>query len=480
MSTNNSELSDQLENILNQLNDDDLASLDAKEILEMRKKINPYGRTIQGSDKYVNFSITQIHHEYWKKFITSAMVGYLNRMCDEWQVPDGVPVTPVYEYLDDPSKIDTPQMVLDKAYKPTIDEYEFNRQKMKDRLVVKGFLEEMFQFNPEEHVRSAYRPCRADADRKIIDTAAGKRAVSHLKRTDKAFRDSEKLYDEVNNITSNDTKTKRVRKLVTDANGKKKIVLRSVPDNKDLVDTSKKVGPDGKDPTCARTVREFLPPHDIYGRFKMYYQGNYEELRDFVRDAYCEKPDLELAINPYSVHDSKDEAENFKKKHSNEVIAEIFTADTGKWCFFDSFKEQRNNTNFYNDNTIVLEEIIKQLESDERLGQDLMKKRVTKAKNKNVITDGPDAPGLKKWREQNSTIQKMGAEYIGDMVDDDCPDDAVQVDVWRIGKGGTQLTKDKFYSQAEAPSFVQEAHEKSGLSNATASMGSNSSLPPPS
>jgi hypothetical protein len=95
--------------------------------------------------------------------------------------------------------------------------------------------------------------------------------------------------------------------------------------------------------------------------------------------------------------------------------------------------------------------MVKQLERDERLGQDLMKKRVVKTKKKNIIEEGPDAEGFKKWREQNSTLKSMGAEYIGDMADDDIPDDAVQVDVWKIAKGGLEIAKEKFYSKAETP-----------------------------
>jgi hypothetical protein len=53
----------------------------------------------------------------------------------------------------------------------------------------------------------------------------------------------------------------------------------------------------------------------------------------------------------------------------------------------------------------------------------------------------------------------MGAKYIGDMADDETPEDAIEVPVWKIAKGGVELTKDKFYSQAEAPTFVKEAHD---------------------
>lgn len=493
MSSNNLNLADDLAAILDELKDEDLAALPEDEVLNMRKKINPYGRTIEGSDKQLNFSITQIKHEYYKKLIISGFVAFLNRMNDEWKVPEGVPVVPVYEYLDDPSKVDTPQGVLDKGYQKTIDEYQFNRDWMKKRVVVKEFLEEMFQFNPEEHVRSSYRPCRMDATRKPIETMAGKLAVEHLKQTDPEFRAAESLYEDTKtnsapaNTTPDETKeakytTKKVKKTVVDKKtGKKKVVLvnQKVLVEHEPVDTSKKLGKDLKDPNCAKQVREFLPPHDMFGRFKMYYESNYEDLRDFVRDAYCEKPDFELAINPYSVHDTEDEAETFKKKHRNEVIAEVFTATFGKWNFFDSFKEQRENVNFYNDNTIILEEMMKQLKKDEMLGQDLMKKRVSKMKKKNVAEVGPDAESFRRYVKQNKDIQSLGAEYLGDKADDDIPDDAVQVDVWRVAKGGLEVTKDKFYSAAEAPTFVQEAQEKAKAGQGMTGTGNDLTAPAP-
>jgi len=463
-------IQEELKKLLDELDGDELQNLSEEKVLEMRKKLNPYGRTIEGSDKYLNFSITQIKHEYWKKLIISGFVGFLNRMNDEWKVPEGVPVTPVYDYLEDNTKVDTPAAILEKGYQRTIDDYEFNRRWMEKRLVVKEFLEEMFQFNPEEHVRSAYRPCRGDPERNPIETAAGKLAVDHHKASDKEFAANEELFDQEGNKYTM-VKKKKVIKGVNGAPDK--VIFKKVKVYDNVVDysvkgpdgtvaVSKKVG-DGPDPTLPQTVREFLPPHDIYGRFKSYYEGNYEQLRDFVKDAYCVKPDFELAINPYSVHDTEEEAEAFKRKHRNEVIAEVFTAVCGKWCFFDCFKEQRDNVNFYNDNTTILEEMMKQNQKDEELGRDLMKKRVKKLKQKNVIEDGPDAEAFKKWASENKSLTKMGAEYIGDMADDDIPDDAIQVDVWKVAKGGLELTKDKFYSSADASTVVPDEDSKKML-----------------
>ena len=449
MSSKNAELASQLESILSELKDKDLSELPQDEILQLRKKINPYGRTIRGSDRYMNFSITQISHEYWKKLITTAMIGFLNRMCDEWKVPDGVPVVSVYDYLDDNSQLDTPKLILEKNVVKSIKEYEFNREWMKKRIIVKEFLEEYFQFNPDEHVRSAYRPNRGDKTRKPINTPAADLAVHHLNKTDKQFSAKEALYNDVNKTSDKVADKQESKVKVKIVNGKKVLVRTSAPDKiKDV------------DPTVAESTREIIPPHDMFGRFKLYLTSNYEQLRDAVQDLYCEKPELELAINPYSWHETIDEAESFKKQHKNEVIAEVFTVHSGKWNFFDTFKEQRESANFYNDNTIVLEEIVKQLERDEKLGQDMMKKTVAKKKKTNDLLEGPDAESFSRWRKQNSEITKLGASHLGGQVSDDCPDDAVQVDVWKIAQGGLQVAKEHFFTQAEAPDFLDEQVDK--------------------
>jgi hypothetical protein len=443
---------------LKTLNNEDLSKIDQDKVLEMRKKLNPYGRTIAGADEFMNFSITQITHEYWKKLITTAMIGYLNRMCDEWKVPSGVPVVSVYEFIDNPKLVDTPALAFEKNNQRSIEDYAFNREWMKKRLVVKEFLEEMFQFNPDEHVRSAYRPNYKDESRKPLDTMAARIAVRHACHKDATLRADKALHDSIQGI-----KTKKVKRTIRGRDGKVREVIREVaiqdppappaPTSRDPLDPAHPV-----DPSVVSTVTNMIPPHDLFGRFKMYLTENYEELREAVLALYCEKPEFELAINPYGNYKTREQAEAFKKQHSDEVIAEVFTAETGKWNFFDSFKKQRESVNFYNKNTIILEEMVKQIERDERLGQDLMSKRVEKEKAKNVMEAGPDAANFKQWVSENSELTKMGAKYIGDMAGDDVGEDSIEIPVWKVAKGGLELTRDRFQSKAEAPSFVAEAH----------------------
>jgi len=490
------DLAAELDNILKELTDDDLAKMSSEEIVALKQKINPYGRIIEGSDKYLNFSLTQISHEYWKKLITTAMVGFLNRMLDEWKVPEGVPVVPVYDYLENPSLVEPPELILKKNDTNAIYDYNFNKDWMKKRVVVKEFLEEMFQFNPDEHVRSSYRPNKKDSTRNPVKTEAGELAVNHLINTDREFRNEELLNQETmtkkefektktetktgdkasdngsgakteakasdssnnssDNISDNNASVPKFRHLkkVVYVDGKPKVVIKKVPLNNTPDEVKEKIK-NNKDPTLKNTVREMIPPHDFSGRFKNYLQENFEDLREAVKDLHCEKPEFELAMIPYAWHDSLEEAEDYKKKHRNEFIAEVFTAHSGKWNLFDCFKSQRESVNFYNDNTIIIEEMIKQIERDEKLGQDLMKNRIKKAKKKNVLQEGPDSEGFKKWRNSNDTLKTMGASHIGDMASDECPEDAVQVDVWKIAKGGIELTKERFFTKAEAPTVAQ-------------------------
>lgn len=99
----------------------------------------------------------------------------------------------------------------------------------------------------------------------------------------------------------------------------------------------------------------------------------------------------------------------------------------------------------------------KQIESDSKLGEELMKNRVRIKKAKNTKEAGPDAEYFTKWREQNTTLKDMGAlelnkESYADL-DDDA--DAVQVDVIKFKDGGLTMEKSHFYTKAVAPEVPQ-------------------------
>ncbi len=472
---------DEFERYAAELTDENIENMDWDQLMEARKKLNPYGRTIEGSDCYVNMSVTHIHAEYLKKMYTTALVGFLFRMCDEWKVPKDLPVVPVDEYLRDPSKIEIDEKTAEYASKSLKYDYEFNKKWMEKRLVVFEFLEEFFQFNPDEHVRSAYRPNRADAKRSPVDTAAGKLAAEHLCKTDRDFRTKEIAYQTQKKMTALENSSQKSDKTtepeyeihmekIVGKDGQTKLVKRKVRVTRDenaaaepirtytnhlsdSLNNESNTNSPATDPLVGAVLREYIPPHDMFGKFGRYVRDNYEQVREATKDLYGIVPDIELAVNPYSYHTSLEDAEAFKKKHAKEVITEVFTLHSGKWNFIDCFKKQRDSTQFFTEDTIVLEEMLKQLERDERLGADLMKKQKKIAKTKNIIEAGPHAESFETWKKNNPFLHKM--QQLGQKTDEDLADeDAIEVPVWRIAKGGRELTRTKFYTQAEAPSHA--------------------------
>jgi hypothetical protein len=413
--------------LLDEIDDESLSKMSEDDILNLRKKLNPYGRTIEGSNKILTYSYTDLRHEYLKKIILTSIIGFLNRMCDEWKVPEGIPVIPVYDYVQNPEKLDEFEKTLSD---PEImrKEINLNKEYMAKRVVIKEFLEDMFQYNPDYHVRSAYNPNISDPERNIIDTPAGHLAIHELKKKNPVFAEQWLLYNrslELKKSTGSEETTS------------KETVISQVKNY------------------CTKMI----PPVDIYHRIQYYYDSNYEELKEIVNNLYCDKPDLETALNPYSWHDTDEQADEFINKHKDEVISTIFKAHSGKWNISAPYKKVRESMRFFNKKTQVLEEIAKQIESDAKLGADLMKKRVLVTKKKNIVNEGPDDPSFLKWKKSNNTLKDMGAETLNekDYADDECPENAIQVPVFRLANGGQKFEKTHFYSEASAPTNVNGA-----------------------
>lgn len=417
-----------------------------EQVTELRKKLNPYGRTIEGSGAYTCMSITNLSENYMKKFLMTSLIGFLYRQCDEYELDEGEPPCHLDDYetfmeayetaistakeskkwLDGFWKIFHEDNLSEETLTAEQKAERLTHQRVlergdgfKKRLIVRQFLDSLFQFNPDIHVRSAYSNNPLDPER--------------VKPT-----------QVVNKIS---TKT-----IIGKSGTKLKI----------------------KDSTEGETINEkransefvkHIPPADVFHRWTYYTDSNYEEVRTAVQDLYCEKPDLEFAINPYDRFDSQEDAEKFVQKHKNEVIADVLTLSNGKWNLCGSFKKNRDRINFYNEKTAVIEEIFKQLEQDKKLGADLMRKRVKRKKKKNIEESGPDPEEFKQYKKNNpSGFENMGAEDVvkeerqdtkGDdvifKVHEECPYDAVQVDVFDFKRGGQVVKKSEFFTEAEEP-----------------------------
>ena len=436
-----SQINDELDKLIRDLDNESIGDvLTEEEMLKLRSQMNPYGRTIDGADHVLTMSYTDLRKEYLMKLLLTSIIGFLNRACDEWHVPDGMVPIPVHEHLKNPAFID--EIPDGKSSAEYIEDQKNNKLWMEKRIVVKEFLEDMFQFNPDMHVLPAYKPCPKDPMRtEVFDTPAAQLAIQTLCKKDSELASDIEHHKKLQKIT---------KKAVKKGGARKKNKWRKA--NRILTNE------DASDGMLEKTVTEMLPPFDTFHRINHYYEVNYEKLRDVVHKLYCDKPDLETAVNPYKWHKNRDEADTFINKHKNVVIAPIYPCYSGKWNFIGPFAKVRESVRYFNENTIVLEEIMKQRETDEKLGRELLKKKVVKKKQENVDAAGPDDPAFLAWEKKNSAMQDMGCEKInqGSYANEECPEDAIQVDVFRVSQVDKKFSKSAFYTEAEAPTFMKK------------------------
>lgn len=158
-------------------------------------------------------------------------------------------------------------------------------------------------------------------------------------------------------------------------------------------------------PRIAQDVLAAVPPQDTFHRFKYYCDVNFEGLRAAVESIYHEKPDLEFAVQVMEYFSGaasqveKDSAA-FRDRHQHDVITDIKVIKFGGWTVLGEFEKNRDRIDVYNDQAALLKRILDRHEEDARFGKLLMRQRVYKAKAENIARDGPDAPGLAAYKQE--------------------------------------------------------------------------------
>lgn len=155
--------------------------------------------------------------------------------------------------------------------------------------------------------------------------------------------------------------------------------------------------------TSARNAIEHIPPRDTYHRWLFYQAVNYDALRQITDALYPERDYFDKCIMPLKVLEgTKDEIDAaFKKyisEHESEFTTEIISVQFGAWSVTTSTKNNRDKLQYFNRSTEALKRIADRQSEDQKLGRELMKNRVLKKKADNIASEGPDAPGLDKYR----------------------------------------------------------------------------------
>jgi hypothetical protein len=151
-------------------------------------------------------------------------------------------------------------------------------------------------------------------------------------------------------------------------------------------------------------------PTDTFFRWNYYEEVNFEEIREMVNVLYCEKPDLDVAINIFGLFNTEKDALKYKDDHLDELMTDLHVVQNGQWALMGDFKENRKRLDFYNKNTQIIKAILDQNIEDGKIAKELMHKRISRDKKKNVEEAGPDDPGLKNYSADYGTIRDKGGK----------------------------------------------------------------------
>lgn len=239
-----------------------------------------------------------------------------------------------------------------------------------------------------------------------------------------------------------------------------------------------------------------MPPRDTCHRYQRYMDAHFEQYRSLTSELTGFEPVLEDAVQIMGTFDDKQSADDFKAKYQDDFTSQIRIVAEGAWAFTGPWEENVDRAEYLNEHTQFLAQVMDRLEQDEKLGADMMKKRVQKKKKRNIAQDGPDPKSLDKYiKASGKKMEKLGAERVtvddddidditnnkkkfvnnkakkndkiefvqdvhpddnDDDDDDSCPDDAVEVNVIEISKGGKETKLSKFYTEADKEEDIQK------------------------
>lgn len=418
--------------------------LTIEEAIEIEKYLNPYSATLYGDEKYTCISFTNLKEKYMQKLLTTALIGFTYQMCKEHVIEEDdlevkINKDEFTEYKDH----------QDKENKEYINNLEFK--------FYTEFKEALLSENKSDYELT-------EDDELTLRTKVNDAINDLLKPTE--FFNNEKFLQRQEELINQQSAseqaviTRFLNKLYKyDPN----LHTTSVYDENNNDPERQTVNKDNK-------FIKTIPSNDTYSRFNYYYEVNYEEIRQAVKYLYNDKPDTEVAINVFDTFDSIEECNDYINKNKDKIITNVLSLTNYKWNLLGPFKKNRERISFYNENTVVLENILKQQEQDAKMGKKLLDERVRKKKVKNVKEYGKDHPNFAKYRKENPNGISTSAKTVeftddkvtvtenleiadtGAMVDSDgVPMDSLEIGITSINLKSNEVKTGKIYTKAKSP-----------------------------
>lgn len=361
--------------------------------------VNPYGanladKTLKG--KRFNFMFTNLKKEYMRRELMVSLVAFVYQMLEEYQTEpeddlrgllnDNIPSVEQRCALLGKDEETLREEGVDFSAKASPAERKLIEQALDAmsarRQWTRQFLDNIFEFDPLIHVRGSQlhrrRPGYLSKTRIVRKTKRVNVPRAALKEKDSgAYVIIEKDKDGV-----------EVERVVKD---------QVVEELEEPRDPEAVADPNAPGDQAAEGLLQHNVPADTFARWRRFESAQYEGVRRAVQIAYAEKPDLEEAIQVCSIHDDEKKAREWRLREQDRVPCDILEGNLADgWCLLGPFKENRGRTDFYNKNTETLKLALEQIEADQKMGRELMEKRIEDQKRKNIRKAGPDAPGLRK------------------------------------------------------------------------------------
>ena len=209
------------------------------------------------------------------------------------------------------------------------------------------------------------------------------------------------------------------------------------------------------DITLHDTIRDMLPPQDIFHRFTYYFESNYEELQSAVNDIYHEKPEVDYAIHPLKMVADLDEARKFKRKHDH-INWDIYSFTKGEWSLVGPYKQNRDKLDCLGSGMPLFDDMFGQnAERNKEIGSQLMKKKKMKKRLKQEKKKGKIHESVKAHANVVTDVSKYVSEVEEPVISDTEEDETVKARVIRLSKGGLKVDIAEFETEYDANTSLQ-------------------------
>lgn len=208
-------------------------------------------------------------------------------------------------------------------------------------------------------------------------------------------------------------------------------------------------------------VPDFDVPLDTFKRWQFYEDVNYEKLRDISEKVFGEKSDTEYCILPLTVVNDAIEEKRFIEKNEKSLRVNIQSVNIWAWTFLDSRKENRDQIVLPEKKTELLKKWVERYKEEEKLSEDMLKKRVRTQKKKQEEKYGPLDPKIYKYGG-GGELSQYGIQPVDDInlkttqledKNEECPDSAVEVGVFKFMTNpetkDTEVEVGKFFTESE-------------------------------